>query len=613
VKDGAVVPPEATPDGIGAFVVVGDGRLARALGVTTAGLGPSGIRLRTAEGALVLTGSPDDPYTTTYAVTELLERLGCRYLWPGDLGRVIPRRETVTVPALDYAYTPPIAQRRIRDVSWRDRNDRGLAWLGVSKEAWQAGRDAAAARRESLPRREGTWFRWHRLGGDLGIRGGHASCGLAGGWEKWGKTHPEWFALQKDGTRDQSGAGNRFRLCVSNPGLIAQVARDVIAKKRADPSLKCVSLSPNDGGYSSFCMCDACKALDPPDGPTVDLLVFEKVGEPRRETVAYVSLTDRYVHFWNAVAERVAKAYPDLLMNVDAYSRYRDPPVRHTLHPNLVVRFVAFDKARWDAWRARADHIFWRPNVLGRGKRTGVLYAYGSEMADLFHHFTNTGMLATDFDGCHGHWAVQGLNYYVCARLNWNPSLTYEAILDDYCRTGFGPAAEPIKRYFRLAEQTWRPERHDRKHPDEALALTPDLLAALRAALADADEAAADATVRRRVAFLRMGLNWNALYVRLVNLADAAEAGKPDDTARANDLMAVACHTLRDMARHWPYAVNAPSLVSRSGNFVPWRPLGWRRFLEAQVEAARDGSAPVGRLTGRENTFEEMRASLGLR
>ena len=26
-----------------------------------------------------------------------------------------------------------------------------------------------------------------------------------------------------------------------------------------------ISLSPNDGGYSNFCMCDECKKLDPPE------------------------------------------------------------------------------------------------------------------------------------------------------------------------------------------------------------------------------------------------------------------------------------------------------------------------------------------------------------
>src|SRR5690606_33608107 len=98
------------------------------------------------------------------------------------------------------------------------------------------------------------WGGWHRLGGNLGIGGGHAGGGLRGGWAEHGERHPEWFALQADGTRDMSNAGGRFRLCVSNPALIEHVANDIIEQVRERPTTS-VSLSPNDGGYASFCQC----------------------------------------------------------------------------------------------------------------------------------------------------------------------------------------------------------------------------------------------------------------------------------------------------------------------------------------------------------------------
>src|ERR1041385_8620758 len=57
-------------------------------------------------------------------------------------------------------------------------------------------------------------------------------------------------------------------------------------------------------------------------------------------------------------------------------------------------------------------------------------------------------MMGTDFDSCCHHWATQGLNYYVVARLHWNPEQDVDAIVDDYCRSGFGPAAKAVRRYF---------------------------------------------------------------------------------------------------------------------------------------------------------------------
>jgi hypothetical protein len=59
-----------------------------------------------------------------------------------------------------------------------------------------------------------------------------------------------------------------------------------------------------------------------------------------RRDFEHVSLTDRMVYFWNAIAERVARVHPDKLLVVDAYSVYAAPPVERKLHPNLVVRFA---------------------------------------------------------------------------------------------------------------------------------------------------------------------------------------------------------------------------------------------------------------------------------
>src|SRR6185369_9124333 len=58
------------------------------------------------------------------------------------------------------------------------------------------------------------------------------------------------------------------------------------------------------------------------------------------------------------------------------------------------------------------------------------------------------GMMGTDFDSCCHNWATQGLNYYVVARLHWQPEQNVDALVDDYCQAGFGPAAKSVRRYF---------------------------------------------------------------------------------------------------------------------------------------------------------------------
>ena len=49
-------------------------------------------------------------------------------------------------------------------------------------------------------------------------------------------------------------------------------------------------------------------------------------------------------------------------------------------------------------------------------------------------------------------WATQGPMYYLMAQLAWNPDRPVDEIMDDYYRTGFGPAAEDIEAYWNLLE-----------------------------------------------------------------------------------------------------------------------------------------------------------------
>ena len=428
------------------WVLLGEGSLAKKLGFTTAGLGPGGVLLKARDNMLALMGTdsrtPTDPDGTLYAVTLFLEdKLGVRYLWPGELGKVVPRRTTIDVADFEVRFTPRLAQRRIRSLGYSDRLKVGLDRLRFTRAEYE--KQVADA---------GDWFQWQRLGGSLNLNGGHAFPHL---WAKYGKAHADWFALQPNGSRDQSANPDRARLCKSNKELIAAIARDKIGEFSRNPGLLSVPLGPNDGGRLSFCTCPKCEALDDPRGRKV--MLWDFTGKARRD-FEHVSLTDRMVYFWNAIAEQVTKVHPTKLMVVDAYSVYSAPPVGRKLHPNLVVRFASLgyhdetyrkESLRdWDDWSKAAKRIFFRPNLMLLGRRTGLPLVYVHKFGEDFRHLAGHGLLGTDFDACCHHWATQGLNYYVVARLNWNPDLDVDTLIDDYCRSGFGPAARSVRRYF---------------------------------------------------------------------------------------------------------------------------------------------------------------------
>lgn len=592
--------PASPPVGKDVYILLGEGALTKKCGVTSDGLGSGGIVLKTLGNVVVIMGSGAGGKDN--AVYQFLETLGCRYLWPGEIGKVIPSKPTLAVPELDVRYTPVIGQRNIRFMGMGERPASGLARLQLSREDWDQGWKKANAM-EPGP----SWAAWQRLGGNIGIGGGHAGAGLTGGWKEHGATHPEWFALQGDGTRDQSAAEDRWRLCKSNSGLIEFVANSIIERVGKDPKLKCVSLSPNDGGYSGFCMCEECKKLDPPEAPKVKFYVFEKVGKPKFTLIDHPSLTDRMVHYWNAVAERVTKVHPDLLFLVEAYSIFSTPPVREKLHPNMVVRYVPNGIDGWEGWqKAGAKRIYWRPNILLTGRNDGKLHVRVKELADTMGFMADRGMLATDFDSIIHNWAVQGLNYYATARLNWNPHLTAEQIIDEYCSPGFGPGAGEVKKYFlTVQEVVGNPERQ----------FTPEVLSGLRANLNAAEEAAGnDRAVCDRIRFLRLGLNFYDLQCALNRMTKlAADKNPAFDANRAKQLLELNYVMLRDIVVNHNLILNSSYLMWGNGDFSAWEQIGGRGYRPSK-ERIEQLNLDQGKysLSGCENSFDEMIKSLGL-
>ncbi len=559
-----------------AWILVGEGKFTNKLGLTSKDLGPGGIVLVAKDDVLALFGTdartPSDQHGTRYAVTTFLEnKLGVRYLWPGEAGKVVPRQETIAVADFQHRFTPRLAQRRIRSMSYHDRVQVGLDRLGFTKGDYERLRADAQRTQAESP----DWFDWHRLGGSLNLSGGHSFGHL---WAKYGKDHPDWFALQSNGSRDQSRNPDRARLCKSNPDLIAAIAKEKIEELNRNPALLSVGLGPNDGGQASFCTCPKCEALDSAKGRKVLLWDFTKAA---RRDFEHVSLTDRMVYFWNAIAEQVAKVHPDKLLVVDAYSAYAAPPVERKLHPNLVVRFAPLgyhaDEYRqeglrdWEGWSNAAKRIYFRPNLMLLGRREGLPLLYVHKFGEDFRYLASHGMMGTDFDACCHHWATQGLNYYVVARLHWNQDQDVDALIDDYCRAGFGPAALAVRRYFDRLEALMN--KAAARKGKAAETFSPEALAELKKELDQArKEAGSDADIAKRIAFLDLGLRWTVIEARAhALLADAAKADKEAAKRALDERFAL----MREVFQKTPLALNVAYISW--GEDALWARLGWER------------------------------------
>jgi hypothetical protein len=135
-------------------------------------------------------------------------------------------------------------------------------------------------------------------------------------------------------------------------------------------------------------------------------------------------------------------------------------------------------------------------------------------------------MIGTDFDSLTHDWASRGLNYYVLAKLLWDPSQNVDALIQDYCDKGFGPASPDIQKYFSTLEECTdeiAKNAADNSRAEDALdpnsvrgilsliakTYTPEKLAALQTILDNAKKPAAnDSEILQRIDFLEQGLRY---------------------------------------------------------------------------------------------------------
>jgi hypothetical protein len=350
----------------------------------------------------------ESPESDTYAIYELLDRLGCRWYLPGDWGEVIPERKSVAIPAMDISGSPFTSCRtlwycdemykfrnRLRDLEDRVATGQGLE---------------------------------HYISEDQR------------------KSHPNWCAVI-DGKRDP------VMLCWANPDVPRAIADSIIAQldKSYRPS---VTLSPGDS--YRFCECEKCRAMDEGDwDPAMDR----------------VSITDRLIKTCNRIVERVRTKYPDVLFGVLAYVQYTRPPVREKPNDHLIPDFAPISYCRAHAIDTPccSSRQSIKPLVEGWAKVAKRLsvYQYGYHLAEptvpypmitqwseeLPFYFSNHVRYWQPETTWNFESSLPGL--YMGIRMAWDPSVSPKMIMDDFYAGFYGPAASSMKSYWETADRAW--------------------------------------------------------------------------------------------------------------------------------------------------------------
>ena len=346
--------------------------------------------------------------STVKAACRLLEQWGCRFLMDHELGEVYPSQETLTLGRLNLAEQPGFVYRRI----W------GSQWSGSS-----------------------LWKIWNGAGG-TSFATGHAWDGYVS--KELFKTHPEYFHLV-DGQRKPSGW-----YCTSNPELRKVFAQGVVNSIRAGRQHP--SISPPDG--RGYCECDECRAQD-------DL-------QSKEPSSAHVCVSNRYADFYQDVARRVRREFPDSILSFYCYADYTQAPTSGIrLEPNLCAWIAPIRYSRYhrighplSSSRQQLAELIdgWATAATNIGYRT-----YNYNLAECCVPYSKISIWKHDMPylkerGCVGvnletltNWQINGPHIYLSIRLAYDPMANADEIMDDYFHRFYGPQAGPIMKQYWIA------------------------------------------------------------------------------------------------------------------------------------------------------------------
>ncbi|HOJ31227.1 MAG TPA: DUF4838 domain-containing protein [bacterium] len=375
------------------------------------------------------------PFGTLYATYEFLERtIGVRWFWPGDDGRLVPKHRSIVIDKINWQGSPSYATRYVFY---------GIPEGITPEEAW-------------------TWWRRMRLGG---IDGNPFGMHSFTDWnKKYGKEHPEWFALQFNGQRlnleDQDEHKNGH-LCYSNPDVLNKVVAEIKSNLKKQPHLKYFSVMPGDSNERYYCQCKDCQSLLKVDQPS------------KKYSFAVWS-------FVNKVADEVRKSFPAVFIKCCAYDGYRNPPEDVYFQPNVTVTYCVPEELRnpWTddfkkkyvseitAWNKKVSDLYvwdywlyrWKPGLYGAPAIFPHLLQeiYLLEQGRVRGHVIE--LCNKDVSGVsHGFWQdwmMDQINVYVGFKLLWNINQDVDEILDDYYKF-FGPAEPLIRSFYESMEKAF--------------------------------------------------------------------------------------------------------------------------------------------------------------
>ena len=446
---------------------LGDSPEARAAGIDVSALPRDAFEIVVADGSVFIAGRDDamrDPEmeiargitsgqryerATLFGVYEFLEKaVGCRFYFPGELGTIVPRSKSISVPVGRKRVVPVL---RIRD-----------PYSGSCDGTWFD---------DSIKAASGKAINWLRL--RMGTEQIPCCHGLNnfGYLSRFGKSHPEYFALLSSGRRSTDRSMSLpGQLCMTS-GIWEEIYQDVksyLSGEKADVrgvegvrgakptwgnncvGRKYVDIMCQDG--MEECHCPKCQA------------VYNR--EP--EFNGYWA-TDIMWKRTVEVAERLIKEGVPGYVTQMAYGPYRKVPAISI--PTNVLVMVA-ERGPWSIvrkkqlengnreireWAEKIGRPVWIWTYPGKHlsqKFPGIPQMTPKAVGD-YYKMVLPWIFGTFMESESDKFIYNYFNYYMLSRICWDADTDVDGVIAEHHRLMFGAAAGEMAEFYRTIEDKW--------------------------------------------------------------------------------------------------------------------------------------------------------------
>ncbi len=427
--------------------------------------GPEGMMIRSvAENTVVIAGSHgnagEKERGTVYGVYEFLERFcSCTlaaFSHPDvDAGEIVPKHEKLDLSDINYVKSCADRPYRTAIIQYADEAGTPDKELNIPFFDWLV---------KNRFNRILTWtsiydhFKNTELLHEIECRGisltvGHhessrlflPAYGNEYFPEKYYETHPEFFKLQKDGTRflNQNSWG-QWVYCSRNTDAIKQVANNIIHWLDLNPAVDILAMWPNDGIFDQ-CVCPECSK-------------YSKI--------------ENYTYFVNETAKLVKPNHPDIKFDLLIYVDLWECPDGIKLEPSVMI-----DESTWhfDGLRRTGkpdgsclNGTHFEENLL-KWHRAGaevVYYDYymgiyslrqrwipmADELQSIWQNFVKKDISGSGTQiECFNLWNHL-LNFYSFARVGYDTSLSLGDCISSLCRL-YGKGGELVAQIYAELEE----------------------------------------------------------------------------------------------------------------------------------------------------------------